>query len=92
MNISHASKRPQGAKSQTLEKIKKMQKTLDFCNFFEGPGLGALGPFGRMVNVNWVILGFRPQKCTQYFVGTRVSDFRHLPTKAHFCKLSANFF
>ena len=45
-------------------------------SFFGGPGLGVRGPFGRMGNVNWVILGFRPQKCTQFFLGPRTSDFR----------------
>ena len=34
------------------------------------------GPFGRMGNVNWVILGFRSEKCTQIFLGPRTSDFR----------------
>ena len=29
-----------------------------------------------MGNVNWVILGFRPEKCTQFFLGPRTSDFR----------------
>ena len=36
----------------------KKQKTIDFFNFFEGPGPGVRGPFGRMGNVNWVILRF----------------------------------
>ena len=29
-----------------------------------------------MGNVNWVILGFRSEKCTQFFFGPRTSDFR----------------
>ena len=29
-----------------------------------------------MGNVNWVILGFRPEKCPQFFLGPRTSDFR----------------
>ena len=47
----------------------KREKSIDFLDFFGGPGPGALGPFGRMGNVHWVILGFRPQKCTQIFLG-----------------------
>ena len=50
-------------------------------NFVGGPGLGTLGSFGRMGNVNWVILGFRPQKCTQFFLGPQSSDFRPDPYK-----------
>ena len=37
---------------------------------------GALGPFGRMETVNLLILGFWPQKRTQFFLGPRFSDFR----------------
>ena len=29
-----------------------------------------------MGNVNWVILGFRPQKCTQFFLGPRTFDLK----------------
>ena len=29
--------------------------------------IGALGPFGRMRNANWVILRFWSQKCTHFF-------------------------
>ena len=32
--------------------------------------------FFSMGNVNWFILGFRPEKCTQFFLGPRTSDFR----------------
>ena len=53
-----------------------MQKSIDFFDFFGGPGPGVRGPFGRMGNVNWVILGFRPEKCTQIFLGPQFSDFR----------------
>ena len=53
-----------------------MQKSIDFFDFFGGPGPGVRGPFGRMGNVNWVILGFRSEKCTQFFLGLRTSDFR----------------
>ena len=56
--------------------IAKKQKSIDFYNFFEGPGPGVRGPSGRMGNGNWVILGFRPRKCTQFFLGPRTSDFR----------------
>ena len=48
----------------------------DFFEFFEGPGPGVRERFGRMGNVNWVILGFRSEKCTQFFLGPRTSDFR----------------
>ena len=38
-------------------------------------GFGELEQFGRMENANWVILGFRFQKCNQFFHGTRNDDF-----------------
>ena len=52
-----------------------MRFFIDFSDFFEGPGPGVREPFGRMGNVNWVILGFRPEKCTQFSLGPRTSDF-----------------
>ena len=54
----------------------KSEISIDFFEFFEGPGLGFREPFGRMGNVNWVISGFRYQKCTQFLFGPRTSDFR----------------
>ena len=38
-------------------------------------GFDELEQFGRMENTNWLILGFRSQKCKQFFLGTRNSDF-----------------
>ena len=57
-----------------------MQTSIYCFYFFGGPGPGVRGPFGRMGNVNWVILGFRPEKCTQIILGPRTSDFRPLYT------------
>ena len=57
-------------------KSPKRRFFIDFFDFFGGPGPGVRGPFGRMGNVNWVILGFRSEKCTQFFLGPRTSDFR----------------
>ena len=53
--------------SDSYIKTTKSRISIDFFDFFEGPGPGVWGPFGRMGNVNWVILGFRPEKCTQFF-------------------------
>ena len=36
-------------------------------NLFRGPGPAALGPFGHMGNINWMILRFQHQKCTHFF-------------------------
>ena len=47
-----------------------------FFSFFGGLGLDELGLVRRMGNINWSILGFRPQKCTQFFSDpdSRISD------------------
>jgi len=65
-----------GPRTGHIYKSPKRHKSVDFFCFFGGPGLGVRGPFGRMGNVNWVILGFRSEKCAQFFLGPRTSDFR----------------
>ena len=57
------------------KKAKIHRSFLIFSGVAGSRGIGRSWPFERMGNVNWVILGFRPQKCTQFFLGPRFSDF-----------------
>ena len=49
---------------------------VDFSGVAGSRGIGSFWPFGRMGNVDWVILRFWSRKCTQFFLGPRFSDFR----------------
>ena len=57
-------------------KSNKKAKINRFLKFFRGSGTRRPRAVWAHGKVNWIISGFRSEKCTRFFLGPRTSDFR----------------